>query len=159
MAKKEMYLIERKMDENDLNRLIKSLERSTKMLKRLLFVKYRYDGDSVEEASKRIGITKMIGYVWQRRWNNEGYKGLIPRYARKGPSKMSEEQRNLLKEKLKDGQYTTAQVMDIIRNEFGIEYTMKQVWVILKKMGMRHAKPYPHDKRRPKDAEDALKKT
>ena len=159
MTKKEMYPIERKMSEDDLNRLIKSLERSTKMLKRLLFVKYRYDGDSVEEASKRIGITKMIGYVWQRRWNNEGYKGLIPRYARKGPSKMSEEQRNLLKEKLKDGQYTTAQVMDIIRNELGIEYTMKQVWVILKKMGMRHAKPYPHDKRRPKDAEDALKKT
>ena len=35
----------------------------------------------------------------------------------------------------------------------------KEVWVILKKMGMRHAKPYPHDRRRPKDAEDALKKT
>ena len=159
MTKKEMYPIERKMSEDDLNRLIKSLERSTKMLKRLLFVKYRYDGDSVEEASKRIGITKMIGYVWQRRWNNEGYKGLIPRYAGKGPSKMSEEQRNALKDKLKNGQYTTAQVRDIIRNEFWIEYTMKQVWVILKKMGMRHAKPYPHDKRRPKDAENALKKT
>ena len=159
MTKKEMYPIERKMSEDDLNRLIKSLERSTKMLKRLLFVKYRYDGDSVEEASKRIGITKMIGYVWQRRWNNEGYKGLIPRYAGKGPSKMSEEQRDALKEKLKDGQYTTAQVRDIIIEEFGIEYTMKQVWVILKKMGMRHAKPYPHDKRRPKDAENALKKT
>ena len=159
MAKKEMYPIERKMTEDDLNRLIKSLERSTKMLKRLLFVKYRYNGDSVEEAAKRIGITKMIGYVWQRRWNNEGYKGLIPRYAGKGPSKMSEEQRSLLKDRLKDGQYTTAHVRDIIRNEFGIEYTMKQVWIILKKMGMRHAKPYHHDKRRPKDAEDALKKT
>ena len=159
MTKKEMYPIERRMSEDDLNRLIKSLERSTKMLKRLLFVKYRYDGDSVEEASKRIGITKMIGYIWQRRWNNEGYKGLIPRYAGKGPSKMSEEQRNALKDRLKKGQYTTAQVRDIIRNEFGIEYTMKQVWVILKKMGMRHAKRYPHDKRRPKDAEDALKKT
>ena len=159
MAKKEMYPIERKMTEDDLNRLIKSLERSTKMLKRLLFVKYRYDGNSVEEASKRIGITKMIGYIWQRRWNKDGYRGLILRYAEKGPSKMSEEQRNLLKDKLKDGQYTTAQVRDIIRNEFGIEYTMKQVWVILKNMGMRHAEPYPHDRRRPKDAEDALKKT
>ena len=64
-----------------------------------------------------------------------------------------------MKDKLKDGQYTTSQVRDIIRNEFQIEYTMKQVWVILKKMGMRHAKPYPHDKRRSKDAEDSLKKT
>ena len=154
-----MYPIERKMDEDDLNRLIKSIERSTKMLKRLLFVKYRYDGNSVEEAARRIGITKMIGYIWQRRWNQDGYKGLMPRYAGKGPSKMTDEQKNILKDMLKNGQYTTSQVRDIIRNEFQIEYTMKQVWVILKKMGMRHAKPYPHDRRRPKDAEDVLKKT
>ena len=64
-----------------------------------------------------------------------------------------------MKDKLKDGQYTTIQVRDIIRNEFGIKYTMKQVWVILKKMGIRHAKPYSHDKLRPENAEDALKKT
>ena len=159
MVKTEMYPIERKMAEDDLNRLIRSLERSTKVLKRLLFVKYRYDGYSVEEAARRIGITKMMGYTWQRRWNQDGYRGLMPRYARKGPSKMSVEQRNALKEKLKNGQYTTAQVKSIIREEFGIEYTMKQVWAILKKMGMRYAKPYPHDKRRPRDAENVLKKT
>jgi len=158
MVKTEMYLIERKMTDDDLNRLIKSLERSMKVLKRLLFIKYRYDGDSVAEAARRIGITKMMGYVWQRRWNQDGYKGLIPKYARKGPSKMSEEQKGMLKEKLKDGQFTTAQVRNIIIEQFGIEYTMKQVWVILKKMGMRHAKPYPHDKRRPGNAEDILKK-
>ncbi len=59
---------------------------------------------------------------------------------------MSPDQREALKEKLKHGQYTTAQVRDIIKKEYGIEYTAKQVWVILKKMGMRHAKPYPHEK-------------
>ena len=53
----------------------------------------------------------------------------------------------------------TEQVRDIIRKEYGIEYTMKQVWVILNSMGMRHAKPYPHDKRRPRNAENILKKT
>ena len=51
------------MDEDDLNRLIKSLERSTKVLKRLLFIRYRYNGDSVQEVAKRIGITKMMGDV------------------------------------------------------------------------------------------------
>ena len=34
---------------------------------------------------------------------------------------------------------------------------MKQVWVILNKLGMRHAKPYPHDHRKPDDAESVLK--
>ena len=159
MVKTEIYRIERKMPEDDLKRLIRSLERSTKMLKRLLFIRYRYDGDSVETASKRIGITKMMGYLWQERWNRDGYKGLIPRYARKGPSKMTLEQKTELKERLKNGQYTTPQVREIIRNEYGIEYTMTQVWVILKGMGMRHANPYPHDHRRPDDAENILKKT
>ncbi|EQD29120.1 transposase ISA1083-3, partial [mine drainage metagenome] len=147
MVKMKMYPIERKMRDDDLNRLIKSLERSTKVLKKLLFIRYRYDGDSVDEACGKIGITKMMGYIWQKRWNQDGYKGLLPRYARKGPSKMSLEQKDKLKERLKDGQFTIAQVRDIIREQFGIDYTMKQVWVILKKMRMRHAKPYPHDKR------------
>ncbi len=159
MAKTEMYPIERKMADDDLNRLIKSLERSTKVLKRLLFIRYRYDGDSVESASRKIGVTKMMGYLWQKRWNHDGYKGLIPRYARRGPSKMSPAQLKELKEKLHEGQFTTSQVKDMIRDDYGIQYTMKQVWVILKKMGMRHAKPYPHDKRRPGNAEDILKKT
>ena len=159
MVKTEMYTIERKMTNDDLNRLIRCLERSTRVLKKLLFIRYRYDGDSVETAARRVGITKMTGYLWQKKWNAEGYKGLIPRYARKGPSKMSPDQKSALKEELMHGQYTTAQVRDIIRNKYGIEYTMKQVWVILKNMGMRHAKPYPHDKRRPKNAENILKKT
>ncbi len=159
MARKEVYAIEMKLSEEELNRLIRSLERSAKVLKKLLFVRYRYNGDSVEEASEKLGVTKMMGYIWQRRWNGEGYRGLIPKYARKGPSKMSQEQRTSLKETLKDGQYTTAQVRDLIVEKFGIEYTMKQVWVILRKMNMRYAKPYTHDKRRPDDAEEMLKKT
>jgi putative transposase len=159
MAKTEMYAIERKISDDDLNRLIKSLERSTRILKKLLFIRYRYDGDSVETAAGRIGITKMMGYLWQKKWNAEGYRGLIPRYARKGPSKMSSDQKAALKEKLMHGQYTTAQVRDMIREEFGVQYTMKQVWVILNSMGMRHAKPYPHDRRRPDNAENILKKT
>ncbi|MEM0135209.1 MAG: helix-turn-helix domain-containing protein, partial [Thermoplasmatales archaeon] len=76
MVKSEMYHIERKMSDDDLNRLIKSLERSTKVLKKLLFIRFRYDGDSVEVASGKIGVTKMMSYVWQGRWNHDGYKGL-----------------------------------------------------------------------------------
>ncbi len=87
----------------------------------------------------------------------EGYKSLIPRYPRKGPSKMSRDQKAALKEEVIHGQYTTARVMNIVRKECGKEYTMKQVWIILNSMGMRHAKPYPHDKRRPGNAENILK--
>ncbi len=56
---------------------------------------------------------------------------------------MSPEQKDALKVRLKNGEYTTAKVGEITREEFCIEYTMIQVWVILKKMGMRYAEPYP----------------
>ena len=72
MVNVERYHIERSMTTEDLDRLIRSLERSTRMLKRLLFIRHRYDGDSVEEAAARIGITKMMGYEWQDRWNRQG---------------------------------------------------------------------------------------
>ena len=87
-------------------------------MKRLLFIKYRYDGNSVEFASRKIGITKMMGYIWQKRWNHDGYKGLIPIYARKGPSKMSPVQLKELKEKLHERQFTTSQVKYMVREEF-----------------------------------------
>ncbi|MFG1450564.1 MAG: hypothetical protein AAE983_08015 [Thermoplasmataceae archaeon] len=64
MAKTEVYPIERKMSDEDLNRLIRSLERSARVLRKLLFIRYRYDDDSVESASRKIGITKMMGYLW-----------------------------------------------------------------------------------------------
>ncbi len=40
MAKTEMYPIERKMGDDNLNRLIRSLERSTQDLNRLFFIRY-----------------------------------------------------------------------------------------------------------------------
>ncbi len=157
MVTPEMYHVSKKISYDELEKHIKN-EKSAKVLKRLLFIKYRYDGNSVDIAAKMVGVTKMVGYIWQNRWNDDGYNGLIPRYHNKGPSKMRDEQRELLKDILKEGEYTTAQVRNIIKEEFGIEYTMKQVWVILKRMGMHHAKPYPHDRRRPGNAEDVLKK-
>jgi hypothetical protein len=63
MVKKDMYPLERKVNDEDLNRLIRSLERSTRILKKLLFIRYRCDGDSVETDAGRIGITKMMGYM------------------------------------------------------------------------------------------------
>jgi transposase len=159
MTKPEQYHIAKHVSVEELNRMIKTLEKSTKVLKRLFFIKYRYEGDSVEEASRRVGITKRVGYIWQERWNKEGYKGLIPRYAGGRPSKLSERQKAQLKRILeKKDPWSTEEVRELIAREFNIKYTQKQIRIILKKLGMKHGKPYPHDYRRPKNAEDILKK-
>ena len=46
----------------------------------------------------------------------------------------------------------------MIGDRYRVEYSSKQVRVIMKNMGMNYAKPFQHDRRRPDDAEGRLKK-
>ena len=160
MVKTEMYPIVRLVPVEDLDKRIRSLEKDVRVLKRLYFVRYRYDGLSVEEAAKKVGVTKMVGYQWQERWNKMGVEGLVPRFAGGRPSKLDEGQKKVLKEFLEErDDWTTGEIKDLIMDEFGVEYTLKQVRVILRGFEMKFGKPYQHDHRRPMDAEEQLKKT
>jgi putative transposase len=160
VSRLEVIPINRLMSAEELNRKIKTTERDVKILKRLYFIKFRYDGDSVEKAAEKIHITKRIGYIWQERWNEKGYDGIIPRYAGGRPSKLTQQQKNDLEKLLKKKEnWTTKEVRDLISEKFNVEYTLKQIYIILRDMGMNFAKPYPHDYRRPSNAEDRLKKT
>ena len=159
MARTEEIAIERHMTVENLNRYIKSLETDVKILKRLYFVKYRYEGLSVQESAERVGTSKQIGYGWQSRWNSEGYEGLIPKYAGGRPSKLSDKQKEMLKITLdKRDDWTTEEVREQIYDDFNVTYTAKRIREILKGFGMKHGKPYCHDYRRPKDSEETLKK-
>ncbi|HEC92516.1 MAG TPA: transposase [Candidatus Atribacteria bacterium] len=130
MVKTEMYPIEKKMTMDELNKRIKSLEKNVKVLKRLYFVRYRYSGDSVEVTSRKVGVTKMIGYTWQRRWNKDGYVGLIPRYGGGRPSKLTEEQKNELKLLLKErDDWNTNEVRNLINEKFDVKYSLFLYWV------------------------------
>ena len=54
--------------------------------------------------------------------------------------------------------WTTDEVRTLIHDEFGVEYTLKQIRIILKKLKMNYGKPFTLDYRRPADAEALLKK-
>src|SRR5512136_2520977 len=100
MSKPEQIPLQRHMSQDELHKRLKTLENDVKVLKRLYFIKYRYNGLTVEQASKLVGISKPIGYIWQSRWNEKGYEGLIPRYAGGRPSKLDQEQRGKLNQLL-----------------------------------------------------------
>ena len=61
----------------------------------------------------------------------------------------------LLKEK---EVWTTDEVRHLILKEFDVEYTLKQVRIMVKKLGMKYAKPFAFDYRKPPNAEIILKK-
>ena len=158
MTKSEQIPIQRYLTHDELLGCIRS-EKNARVLKILYYIKYRYEGNSVKVSSERVGISSAVGHRWQKRWNESGYDGLIPRYTGGRPAKLSEQQKTQLKQMLniKKG-WTTKQVKDLIVNEFGVEYSIMQIRRILKKLGIKYAKPYQHDYRKPEGAEDILKK-
>ena len=160
MARPENITIERHITAEELLKRIKSLEKDVKVLQRLYFIKYRYEGVTVEDAAERVEISKPVAYIWQDRWNKEGYEGLKPEFAGGKPSKLSDDQKEQLKEILsKRDDWTTEEINKLISDTSMVEYSLKQIRIILRKFGMKLAKPFPHDYRRPDDAEEILKKT
>lgn len=160
MVKTEQIQIVRHMNVQDLTRFIKRLEKDTMVLKRLFFIKHRYNGKSVEEASDLVSVSKNTGYVWQERWNEDGYEGIKPKFAGGRPSKLSDSQKVKLREILESGDnWTTKDVQLLISRKFGVDYSAKQIRIILSGFGMNYAKPYQLDYRKPDNANEILKKT
>jgi putative transposase len=154
MAKWDRIGIKRKIPVEELDKRIKSLELDVKVLDRLHFIRNRYLGDSVELAASKSGVTKRVGYIWQERWNKEGYEGLKPKYGGGRPAQITNEQKSELKEILTErDDWTTKKVRKLIKDKFDVEFSEKHVRTILRNLGLKFARPYPKDYRRPPDAE------
>ncbi len=144
MAKWDRIKIKRHMPVEELDKQIKSLEEDVKVLNRLHFIRNRYFGDSVELAASKSAITKRVGYIWQERWNEEGYGGLIPKYGGGRPAQLIDKDKIKLKEILsKRDDWTTKEIKVLIKKQFGPDFSEKHVRTILRSLGLKFGKPYP----------------
>lgn len=158
MSRKTVYHVVRRVSVSTLRDWIKK-EANPRIKERLIFISLLYDDAGVSKACTCVGIAKATGYSWLKRWNDEGYKGLVPGYGVGRPSRLSPAQKKTLVAylELRDD-WTLREVKEFISEEFGVEYSERHVYSILKGLKMRHAKPYPSDYRRPDDAPLQLKK-
>jgi putative transposase len=141
MGRKRVYEIVKHLPAEELDKRIKKLEKDTRILKRLYFIRHLYRGLSVEDAAELVGVTKATGYAWLKRWNSKGYDGLIPEFSGGRPSKLTEEQKEELRKMLREkDSWTTREVQELIEAEFGVFYSSWQVRRILKSFGMKYAK-------------------
>jgi len=157
--------IVRHISETDLKDLMKkdfselcSFSKAKRIHQRLQFVKLRYSGFTTEEAGRMTGMSKASAYRIQEVWNEGGPDSICPKDNPGRPPRLTREQKEELSDMLDVCPLETKDVLLFIKDRYGIEYSMKQVHVILTKIGMHHAKPYPVDHRRPDDAEEQLKK-
>lgn len=141
--------------DDELKKLIRK-EKNKYIFERLLFINQLYLGDSVEIACERMCIAVQTGYNWLDLWNQKGYQGLAPEFGGGTPPKLTGEQTQQLKDKLKSGNWLTQEVRALVRKEFGILYSFRHISRTLRGFGMNYAKPYSHDYRRPVDAEALL---
>lgn len=146
------------VSQGELKKLVKK-EKDIHIKGRLLFINQLYLDDSVPEACERMCISPATGYEWLKAWNEKGYEGLNPDFAGGRPSKLTNQQKGQLKERLSKGNWLTTQVRALIKRDFGVSYSIRQVIRILREFGMNYAKPYVQDYRKPDNAEELLKES
>ncbi|MHC1584350.1 MAG: helix-turn-helix domain-containing protein, partial [Methanosarcinales archaeon] len=81
MGRKRVYEVAKCIPVEELEKRIKRLEKDARVLKRLYFIRYLCRGMNVEEAAELVGVTKATGYAWLKRWNSNGYEGIIPEFG------------------------------------------------------------------------------
>lgn len=99
---------------------------------------------TIKEAAALTGVSYSNAYVWFNRWNEEGPGGIIPKYAGGRPAYLTEDEKKELDKILQQEEVITTEIAHkIIKDNFGVDYSFKQVRIIVKNLGYSYSKPYP----------------
>lgn len=160
MVGKVQKVVVKHLKQDVLDECIKKKEKDADVLRRLYFVNKLYKGKKIADACKSLDISLPTGHKWLDRWNEEGYHGLFPKYFNGGrPSKLSDADKDELDKILEKQEYLTSKMaLEIIKDEFDVNYSAGSLSVLLRSLGYHYTKPYQFYSKRPLDAEKQLKK-
>jgi transposase len=143
----------------EIHERIKKLEKDTKVLNKLYFINDIYHESTITETCEKLGITKVTGHKWLNEWNKYGFDSLKRKKGSGGKSKLSSNEKKLLEESIISNQFkSTKEVRNFVFDEFGVEYSIRQIERILRELKFNYGKPYPIFSKMPDDGEEQLKK-
>jgi transposase len=137
-------------------------EHNAKPKLRLLCAIHRKEGRSLDQIAELTNLKRRTVHETLRRFNERGLaaKDSIKQDGR--PPKLTLEQRKKLLRKLehgpaynKSGLWTTKEVTELIRREFGVAYATKYVWELLMAAGFSIQRPRPRHYKAPSQEEVA----
>lgn len=117
---------------------------------------------SLAQICAMVDVPEPTAYVWVRAWRERGYQGVCHPTETGGepgrPASLDTSDLAVLKSLLNARSFwLTREVRALLREQFDVELSVSQVTRILReKLGMHFGKPYPHDDKRPEDAEAQL---
>lgn len=148
--------IDRHLTEQELDDRL-AAEDDPKIVQRLCFIKNLYEGDTIEQAARRVGKSQPTGSRWADRWNEGGVDRLAPDYGEGRPPKLDADERDQLVALLEAGQpWTTQEIRYLIEEEFDVTYHPAYIYELLRSLDMQYAKPRPKRPERPENADQIL---
>ena len=94
---------------------------------------------SIKEAAELNGVSYSNAYVWFNRWNEEGPEGIIPKYAGGRPSYLTSDEKIKLEKLLEQEEVITTEIVHkIIKDNFGVDYSYKQIKIIASHVYFKH---------------------
>ena len=150
---------------SDLRQLSRSCN-DAKQVRRLLALAAIYDGHSRGQAAKIGGMTRQTLRDWVHRFNAEGFEGLVNHKACGFKPKLSEAQRQILFDIVKEGadlerdgvvRYRLADIVNIVKDRFGVRYGVSAMWYILHSLNFSHVSGRPFHPKSDKEKQAAFR--
>ena len=127
---------------------------------RLIAINMIVQGFTITNAANLIGVSYQTVHRWAKSCEMKGLEGLKPSFGGGRPSKLTYEQLVELDKTIEETPNMSMKDVYLeIKNKYGVDYSMKQIGVITKKLGYNYSKAYPLFTKSPKDAKEQLKKT
>lgn len=137
-------------------RTVYEIEQNAKAKIRLLCAIHRKQGESTDSIMKIANLSKSTVHDILHRFVERGLTGKDAIKQDGRPPKLTVKQRRKILELLDQGPpynptglWTTKEVRELIKNEFGVEYTTVHVWELLQAAGFSIQKPRPRNYKAP----------
>jgi putative transposase len=159
MERSRRFELVEHLSDAELDRAIDEAQKAdeTRLVRRLCFIKNLYGGKTQQQAGEAVGVSQPTSSRWARAWNQDGVKGLRPRFGGGRPPKLTSAQWDEICAVLEINQpWTAREILSLIEDRFGVTYHPTHLARKLRASGMHYAKPRPMDPRSPEDAEEIL---
>jgi len=145
----------------ELEKLIKENKKGSKELLELIFIRAVKNGMKISDASDLLVMSEPTGHRWVDNYNEHGLNGLKFKNTNSGrPPKLSiEDKEEFFKIIENEDNLTPQRARQIIKDRYGIDYSLRQVKRIVKSGGYNYGKGYQIYAQKPENAEKMLKKT
>jgi transposase len=142
-------------------------ERDARIRQRLIAIKFILQGMNIPEVARRMDISERPLRKWVHRFNDQGPSALCDAPRSGQPPKLKGKQVEDFKNRVRKGitskdntcSLNGKDLQQILKNEFGAEYSLSGTYFILHRLGFSCLCPRPQHPQADIEAQEAFKKT